>query len=173
MSVFFGKHSSKNIFNKQLSLSNLNIKIRSNSIPKIQNDIPVKSIYKKTEIKYNKNLTILNYIMECAEKNYSRKTAFSDNMYKSEEMKYDLSMLNRYEEHLNSSFSDISEFDLEQDENKDDSSFNSEEDDNCYEENIINIKPDKYNKKLYDEDDFDFKLEQDFNNIKKNLLSMK
>ena len=94
-------------------------------------------------------------------------------MYKSEEMKYDLSMLNRYEEHLNSSFSDISEFDLEQDENKDDSSFNSEEDDNCYEEKIINIKPDKNNKKLYDEDDFDYKLEQDFNEIKKNLLSMK
>ena len=124
-------------------------------------------------MKETQNSLFLNEIMECAEKNYSRKTAFSDNMYKSEEMKYDLSMLNRYEEHLNSSFSDISEFDLEQDENKDDSSFNSEEDDNCYEENIINIKPDKYNKKLYNEDDFDFKIDQDFNEIKKNLLSMK
>ena len=48
-------------------------------------------------------------------------------------MKYDLSMLNKYDEDLNSSLSFISEFDLEND-NEDDNSFNSSFDDNSVEE---------------------------------------
>ena len=48
-------------------------------------------------------------------------------------MKYDLSMLNKYDEDLNSSLSFISEFDLENG-NEDDNSFNSSFDDNSVEE---------------------------------------
>ena len=49
------------------------------------------------------------------------------------EMKYDLSMLNKYDEDLNSSLSFISEFDLEND-NEENNSFNSSFDDNSVEE---------------------------------------
>ena len=49
-------------------------------------------------------------------------------------MKYDLSMLNKYDEDLNSSLSFISEFDLENDENDKDNSFNSSFDENSVEE---------------------------------------
>jgi len=51
-------------------------------------------------------------------------------------MKYDLSMLNKYDEDLNSSLSFISEFDLEND-NEDNNSFNSSFDDNSVEETEI------------------------------------
>ena len=53
---------------------------------------------------------------------------------KSQEMKYDLCMINKYDEDLNSSLSFISEFDLENDENDKDNSFNSSFDDNSVEE---------------------------------------
>ena len=49
-------------------------------------------------------------------------------------MKYDLSMLNKYDEDLNSSLSFISEFDLENEENEKDNSFNSSFDENSVEE---------------------------------------
>ena len=51
-------------------------------------------------------------------------------------MKYDLSMLNKYDEDLNSSLSFISEFDLEND-NENNNSFNSSFDDNSVEETEI------------------------------------
>ena len=47
-------------------------------------------------------------------------------------MKYDLSMLNKYDEDLNSSLSFISDFDLEND-NEDNNSFNSSFDDDSVE----------------------------------------
>ena len=49
-------------------------------------------------------------------------------------MKYDLCMINKYDEDLNSDLSFISEFDLEEDENKNDDSFNSSFDENSVEE---------------------------------------
>ena len=49
-------------------------------------------------------------------------------------MKYELNMINKYAEDLNSSLSFISEFDLENDENDKDNSFNSSFDDNSVEE---------------------------------------
>ena len=55
-------------------------------------------------------------------------------------MKYDLSMLNKYDEDLNSSLSFISEFDLENDENDKDNSFNSSFDENSVEEVEITKK---------------------------------
>ena len=55
-------------------------------------------------------------------------------------MKYDLSMINKYDEDLNSDLSFISEFDLEQDEDKNDNSFNSSFDENSVEEIDIILK---------------------------------
>ena len=58
------------------------------------------------------------------------KSNFSIN---SQEMKYDLCMINKYDEDLNSDLSFISEFDLEE-ENENDNSFNSSFDENSVEE---------------------------------------
>ena len=58
------------------------------------------------------------------------KTNFSEN---AQEMKYDLCMINKYDEDLNSDLSFISEFDLEE-ENEKDNSFNSSFDENSVEE---------------------------------------
>ncbi len=58
------------------------------------------------------------------------KSNFSIN---SQEMKYDLCMINKYDEDLNSDLSFISEFDLEE-ENEKDNSFNSSFDENSVEE---------------------------------------
>ena len=55
-------------------------------------------------------------------------------------MKYDLSMINKYDEDLNSDLSFISEFDLEKDEDKNDNSFNSSFDENSVEEIDIILK---------------------------------
>ena len=100
---------------------------------------------------------------------YSRKTNISD----SENINYDLTMINKYEEDLNKSLSFISEFDLEQDEKEEDSSFNSEldEDDDTIEKVDINIKYRNIRIKNNDENDIDIKLNNDFNEIKK-LLSI-
>ena len=61
---------------------------------------------------------------------------------KSPEMKYDLNMINKYEEDNNSNLSFISEFDLEEDERKRKESFESSFDDDSVEEikNINNTK---------------------------------
>ena len=47
-------------------------------------------------------------------------------------MKYDLNMINKYEEESNSNLSFISEFDLEEEENKNNESFDS-----CFDENSV------------------------------------
>ena len=65
-------------------------------------------------------------------------------------MKYELSMINKYDEDLNSSLSFISEFDLENEENDNDSSFDSCFDDNSVEEIDI-IKKEKTQKIKYDD----------------------
>ena len=110
--------------------------------------------------------------MKKSEKKNSLRTNFSDSIFKNEDKKYDLSMVNKYEENLNSSLSFISEFDLENDNNNDkvNNSFSSENNDDSVE--IINIDK-KYkinlNKKRNEEDEIDFKLDQDFIEIKKNL----
>ena len=49
-------------------------------------------------------------------------------------MKYDLCMINKYNEDLNPDLSFISEFDLEQEDNKTNNSFNSSFDENSVEE---------------------------------------
>ena len=74
--------------------------------------------------------TVLHFIRNSSRKE-TVKTNFSENV---QEMKYDLCMINKYDEDLNSDLSFISEFDLEEDENKNDDSFNSSFDENSVEE---------------------------------------
>ena len=91
----------------------------------LQDDYFKKEIYKKLN-----EGCVLNFIRNTKKKD-TIKTNCSE---KSQEMKYDLSMLNKYDEDLNSSLSFISEFDLENEENEKDNSFNSSFDENSVEE---------------------------------------
>jgi hypothetical protein len=91
----------------------------------LQDDYFKKEIYKKLN-----EGCVLNFIRNSKKKD-TIKTNCSE---KSQEMKYDLSMLNKYDEDLNSSLSFISEFDLENEENEKDNSFNSSFDENSIEE---------------------------------------
>ena len=99
----------KKLVQKRISMSDDNIK---------------KNIYKKLN-----EGTVLNFIRTSSKKD-NLKSIISEN---SQEMKYDLGMINKYEEELNSNLSFISEFNLEEDENESET-FNSSLDDNSVEE---------------------------------------
>ena len=122
--------------------------------------------------KIYKNLNegcVLNFIRN-TERKESPKTNFSD----SSEIKYDLFMVNKFEEKLNGSLSFISEFDLEEDDNKkDNNSFISSDNDNNVEEIIILNKSSK--KLLFDKDEEEFntQLEKEWENIKELALNKK
>ena len=100
---------SKKLAQKRISMSDDNIK---------------KNIYKKLN-----EGTVLNFIRTSSKKD-NFKSIISENL---QEMKYDLGMINKYEEELNSNLSFISEFNLEEDENESET-FNSSLDDNSVEE---------------------------------------
>ena len=88
-----------------------------------QNDQIKNEIFKKLN-----EGTVLNFI-----RNSNIEKVNSNVSIKSQEMKYDLCMINKYDEDLNSDLSFISEFDLEE-ENKNDDSFNSSFDEHSVEE---------------------------------------
>ena len=114
--------SSNNLrINKEENLKD-NQKLSIKKRPSSQDDYFKKEIYKKLN-----EGCVLNFIRNSKKKD-TIKTNYSE---KSQEMKYDLSMLNKYDEDLNSSLSFISEFDLE---NEKDNSFNSSFDENSVEE---------------------------------------
>ena len=164
------RHFSKK---KKIFKSSLSIKLkpekRSYSV-KYQSDITLnKNLYKKETKIINENLLILNYIMNCSQKKFSAKTALTDSS--PENLKYDLNMINKYEENINTNLSFISNFDLE-DIYKDNNSFNSEEDDNeNYEiiENKTKTNTKVVNYRSNDEEVND-KLEKDFLDLKNFLL---
>ena len=164
------RHFSKK---KKIFKSSLSIKLkpekRSYSV-KYQSDITLnKNLYNKETKTINENLLILNYIMNCSQKKFSAKTALTDSS--PENLKYDLNMINKYEENINTNLSFISNFDLE-DIYIDNNSFNSEEDDNENYEIIENKT--KTNKKVVNyrsnDDEVNDKLEKDFLDIKNFLL---
>ena len=96
----------------------------------LQDDIIKEEIFKKLN-----EGTILNFIRN-SNKN---ETSFLNSSGNSSEMKYDLNMINKYEEDSNPNLSFISEFDLEEDESRRKESFESCFDDNSVEEiKIIN-----------------------------------
>ena len=117
-----------------MKMSNSSKNIREKNIENQEKEKPSKrGSYKKNYIKeeiYKKlnEGTILHFIRNS--KKSLEKTNISQN---AKEMKYDLSMINKYEE-SNSNLSFISEFDLEENKDKNDSSFNSSSDENLTEE---------------------------------------
>jgi hypothetical protein len=113
---------------------------RSNSI-NIENEISLIKEFNKNDSKiYNEKYVVLNYIID-VKKRFSTSTALTD--AKPETFKYDLTMINKYEEDLNTSLDYISDFDLEKDDNDKNSSFESENDNNDSSDVEIKIKNNK------------------------------
>ena len=114
---------------KITEIKNIN-KEKENPLKKsIKKSISLKNDNIKNEIfkKLNEG-TVLHFI-----RNSNIEKVKSNFSIKSQEMKYDLCMINKYDEDLNSDLSFISEFDLEE-ENEKDNSFNSSFDENSVEE---------------------------------------
>ena len=132
----------KNVFKSSLSIK-LKPEKRSYSV-KFQSDMTLsKNLYKKSTKIINENLIILNYIMNCSLKKFSAKTALTDSS--PENLKYDLTMINKFEEDINTSLSFISNFNLEDAYIDNNNSFNSEEeDDNDNFEIVVNPRIIKY-----------------------------
>ena len=150
------------------SLSSNNKSHKRYSSVKSENEISLKQNFYKTETKkYNEHLLVLNYLANFSKNRFSVKTALTD----SENMDYDLSMINRYEEDFNTSLNNISDFDLEQD-NEDKNSFNSEMDDGTSE--IIDIKSKsntKFVNNINSNNSVKDILDKDFIEIKELLLN--
>ena len=128
----------------------------------LQNDNYQKEIFKKLN-----EGTILNFVRN-SERKETVKTTFSES---STDLKYDLCMINKFDENLNTSLSFISEFDLEDDKNEKDNSFNSLDNDGSVEE--VDIL-DKNNKRISineDEEEHNTKLEKEWNDIQELLLN--
>ena len=112
-----------------------NIKINSDSENPLKNTVKKCPSLKDDNIKEEilKKLnegTILHFIRNSNEKGFNKLNVSKN----AQEMKYDLCMINKYNEDLNPDLSFISEFDLEQEDNKTDNSFNSSFDENSVEE---------------------------------------
>ena len=124
-------NSSKNIRDEK----NINSPDKSRLKIFIKNRISLQDD-KIKEVIFNKlnEGTILNFIR----KSIKKETSFLNSSENSSEMKYDLNMINKYEEDSNSNLSFISEFDLEEDESRRKDSFDSCFDDNSVEEIQIN-----------------------------------
>ena len=136
-------------------------------IKKINRQISVQHDHIKKEIfkKLNEGC-VLNFLRS-SERKDTTKTKCSET-YK--EMNYDLCMINKYDENLNSSLSFISEFDLENEDNDKDNSFNSSDNDNSVEQ--IDIFKKHREKLNFNEDkEYDSKLENELNEIKQMILN--
>ena len=163
---------------KKLFKSSLSIKLkpdkRSYSV-NFQSEMTLsKNLYKKDTKVINENLLILNYIMNCSQKKFSAKTSLTDSS--PENLKYDLTMINKYEENINSNLSFISNFDLEDVYNEHNNSFNSEEEDDNDNFEIV-ANPRIINKKVVNnidnDDEVNDKLNKDFLDIKRLVLGKK
>ena len=161
---------------KKLFKSSLSIKLkqekRSYSV-KFQSALTLsKNLYKKETKIINENLLILNYIMNCSQKKFSAKTSLTDSS--PDNLKYDLNMINKFEEDINTNLSFISNFDLEDIYNENNKSFNSEEeeDDNDNFEIIVNTRQinNKVENNIDNDDEVNDKLNKDFLDIKKLIL---
>ena len=118
---------------------NINIKTpeQNNLKQFVKKRISLQDDFIKEKIYYKLNEgTILNFIRSSNKNVISNRKSLEIN---SSEMIYDLNMINKYEEESDSNLSFISEFDLEEEENKNNDSFESSLDENSVEEiDIIN-----------------------------------
>jgi hypothetical protein len=138
--------------------------------------LDLKNIFYKNnpEKKIDSDLIILNYITHKSETKFSAKTSLTDAI--PDKFDYNLCMINKYDENLDTSLSFISEFDLEQDENQNESFSSSDNDGECIEQfeikSDIKIDPNKRGS-IYDNKEIDLELENDWNDIQAFLLSKK
>ena len=125
------------------------------------NEYLKKPLYKENnKCKYK----ILSLLINNNEKSDSFKT-FDSNIIKIDSFKYES---NKKFDEANNSLSDISDFDLEMDEeNKSD--FNSSKDNDSEEEEIITFKSKKNKKYTKKEDEFEYKIDLEFSEILKGL----
>ena len=137
-------------------------KIKNNLTKKIKKTISLQNdSYQKEIFKKLNEGTVLNLIKN-SNRRQSMKSAISE---------YDLCMINKYDENLNSSLSFISEFDLEEEDNEKDISFNSLENDNSVEQiDIVDINKIKSLDKIEDEE-HKTKLEKEWKDIQDLLLN--
>ena len=149
---FFEKELDSDIKHKQTQTFKKHISLQNND-------------YEKEIFRRLNEGCVLNFIRSSDRKD-TVKTAISET-----DMNYELYMINKFDENLNSSLSFISEFNLEEDEKELDSSFNSCDSDNSVEQ--IDIM-DKSKNKILDEkeeEEHRSKLEQDWNDIQNLFLN--
>ena len=116
---------------------NINIKTpeQNNLKQFVKKRISLQDDFVKEKIYYKLNEgTILNFIRSSNKNVISNRKSLEIN---SSEMIYDLNTINKYEEESDSNLSFISEFDLEEEENKINDSFESSLDENSVEEIYI------------------------------------
>ena len=167
--------SEKNNFKMMKSTKETNVFVsrterREASLENPRNYLSLKNTFYKIDekSKINKDLTILNFISNSTEGRFSAKTNLTYSA--PEKFEYDLCMINKYDENLNTSLSFISEFDLEDE--KENDSFNSSDNGSCIEE--IEIKKNVKNKRILDDEEnkeFYFEFEKDWEDIKDTLLN--
>jgi len=127
----------------------------------LQNDNYKKEISKKLN-----EGTILNFLTKS-----DRKDSINTNITESsKEIEYDLCMINKFNEYLNSSLSFISEFDLEE-ENENDNSFNSIDNDDSVEQIEITQKTGYKISDDQDDEEHNTKLEKEWEDIQELLLN--
>ena len=164
-------------FYSQREILNIKLLKREQSIEKPRKYLSLRNIFYLQEeqiIKYpkiNKSLPILNYILLKSSKVSSLKTALSNTV--PEKFNYDIFMINKYDENLDSSLSFISKFDLEEDEeNNENESFNSSDNNENLEEQI-EIKTSSKILHADENEEDNKKLEKEWNDIAELLLNKK
>ena len=163
--------SLKKIPNIKKLLPNNNILLQKPLTKKSKSHLNLKcSYYKNKETKINKNLCILNFITKETNRKYSVKTTLSDFF---PNKNYELYMINKYDEYLNTSLSFISEFDLEEEKNLNDSFNSCDEINSSIEQIEIKTKSSKIVNKNLDDNENEAKLEKEWNDIKLFLLNRK
>ena len=155
-----------NLFPKENYEAKKNLKKGLKKHISLQNDN-----YQKEIVKRLNEGTVLNFIRN-SERKDSVKTCFSES---SKELKYELNMIDKYDENLNTSLSFISEFDLEEEDDKEvEHSFDSLDNDNSVEQIEISKKTPK--NKINDEEadeEHNYKLEKEWEDIQELLLNNK
>ena len=149
----------KNLLNSEIKSNKLN-KQTYKKQTSVKNDHLSKDIFKKLN-----ECSVFNFIRS-SERKDTVKTDISDT-----QMDYDLCMINKYDENLNTSLSFISEFDLEEDVKENNSSFESCDNDISIEQikivkNIKNCKRSSIQEDIENED----QLENDWKDIQELLL---
>ena len=161
-------------FNSKKDTVTLKSIIRDKSIEKPKKYLSLKNLFYQQEKllypkqKINKDLQILNFVLMSSQKQSSMKTSLSDTA--PNKMNYDICMINKYDENLDSSLSFISQFDLEEDVNNLTESFDSSNNENNCEEQI-EIKTSSKNVIQENDEEANKRLDKEWDDIKKFLLN--